>query len=504
MQGNSSVTWKFPKQSLAISLLNDDSTDCKVKYSDWVRQSEFHLKSNYIDRFRGVTLVSYNLNEEMWNTRGQDFDRPYKMFLPDSCYSGNERCMPDGFPVKFYFNGEFYGMMTWNLKKHRDNFSMDKKDPNHIILDGNLGENQLFGQMDWSKFEIRNPKTLYSIEGEEYQGNEELSNDCDLDSVTCKTKENIERFSLFVKQLRTKINDSEGEQEVRDFILEYINVPYAIDYILETNLLGNADSRKKNVQWVTWNGKVWTPCPYDQDVSFVIPTTGLYKGATTGREVKESEELPFYYVKMYFSKEIQERYFELRRLNVFSVENISKIFDDWYVLWDHEGFYDMEFDKWKETPSHRESLINTGYWDIAWGESQKFMGLMTGGAYKSTTKYLPGTFSYEKKSKTVYRCLRACQGIPLTDTTYWENVTWKQNHTYEQGDICFYGDTEYACFKCKKICKNKAPLLGFYENNPKILGYEDSRERVLLFIKNSIEYFDLLYGYADAREKEVY
>ena len=38
------------------------------------------------------------------------------------------RCYPDGFPCVVYLNGAFYGIFSWQLKKHRDNMAMGRNE----------------------------------------------------------------------------------------------------------------------------------------------------------------------------------------------------------------------------------------------------------------------------------------------------------------------------------------------------------------------------------------
>ena len=69
-------------------------------------------------------------------------DRPYKKYYVSkytaSAIANNQsdlsqnmetgaRCVPDGFPVIVYQNGEFWGVNSWQLKKHRDNYMLNKK-----------------------------------------------------------------------------------------------------------------------------------------------------------------------------------------------------------------------------------------------------------------------------------------------------------------------------------------------------------------------------------------
>ena len=122
------------------------------------------MKAYYTDFFRGVGPVCYKLYEEIVRTRGNMYDRPWKKALIDMSKIGTStkslgnsivddyelqtdtgaRCFPDGFPVAFYLNGDFYGIFSWQLKKHRDNYHLDKKTPEHVHLDGYLSTTTIF------------------------------------------------------------------------------------------------------------------------------------------------------------------------------------------------------------------------------------------------------------------------------------------------------------------------------------------------------------------------
>ena len=146
-QGNSSLG--LDKKNVAIDLCDDvwigDNTP-KVRIGNWVPQDSFHMKAYYTDFFRGVGAVSYKLYDQIVRTRGNMYDRPWKKALLDMSKIGmttksfgnpyigsydlltdtGARCFPDGFPVAVYLNGTFYGIFSFQLKKHRDNYHMNK------------------------------------------------------------------------------------------------------------------------------------------------------------------------------------------------------------------------------------------------------------------------------------------------------------------------------------------------------------------------------------------
>jgi hypothetical protein len=60
-------------------------------------------------------------------------------------------------------NGKFWGIFTFALKKHRDNYNLNSKKSNNIHIDGQFypKRGRLFnGDINWTRFEIRNPKNL--------------------------------------------------------------------------------------------------------------------------------------------------------------------------------------------------------------------------------------------------------------------------------------------------------------------------------------------------------
>lgn len=193
-QGNSSMG--FVKKNVAIDFCDDewigDETP-EIRIGDWVPQDSFHMKAYYTDFFRGVGAVCYKLYDQIVQTRGNMYDRPWKKALLDMSkidtttkslgnpYVGDyslltdtgAKCFPDGFPVAVYLNDSFYGIFSFQLKKHRDNYHMNKSTAEHIHLDGSIGWSIIWdGTIQWGQgddgFEVRNPKGLYAIGGNKY------------------------------------------------------------------------------------------------------------------------------------------------------------------------------------------------------------------------------------------------------------------------------------------------------------------------------------------------
>ena len=503
-QGNSSLSYGFPKTNLAVDLLANEANDSdsfSLKIGNWVPQDSFHFKAYYTDAFKCVNLASYDLNIQMWNTMEYSSNRPWKKYLLSeddkkgslykkldilNSYSSDPRCVPDGFPVMLLLNSKFYGLYQMQIKKHRDNYAMNKKNPLHIQLDGNVGSNELFGKIDWTKFEIRNPKSLICSDGSKYDGDNpsEITGDVLVDKNTSQVKKSIERFAACVNVFKKAVADSKSKEEIQELISSYLDVDYTIDYILETNIVQNYDSRRKNVQWCTWNGTIWVPCPYDQDQSFKGTSSGFMIDINLGIGViQESEELPFYWVYTYFIEQVKLRYKYLVSNGIFTKDNLFKTFIE-RVNQIGEKNYSLEYKKWNESPCHRSSNVNTEYWVPTF----KFYGRIAYGGYYSTTEYKEGDYCYV--GENVYRCKKACKNIPVSNTEYWENVTYDNTKTYSIGEYCAYGERDFCIFKAIKETTGKPPLTKLYEYYPKIMGFSDSIYRIESFCKKVIDFFN--------------
>ena len=363
-QGSSSMSYYVKNMAIDI---NDES---KIKFGDFPSQDSFHLKKYYIDIFRGQCIVGYWLMEQVYQTRAAGKRYPYEL-LSDvySPYTGNgkvnrdfytgAKCHPDGFPIVITWvntqtkEEKNMGVYAWNLKKSKEIYHADKKTPENIILDGAIDSKTLFGgTVNWTSFEIRNPKSLIDIDGNKYDGDnpKELS---ETDKNSKKVKDYIVRLSG-VKSALTENNTKETFEKY--FIAESF-----IDYFVISQVLYHLDGFTKNWIWCTWDGLHWTPTLYDVDSilgaywngTFVIPNSD--KNTILGlRSVLGLETL--------YADEIKARYKQLRDSNVFSVDNIVNLLEKWLNNIGYENM-ENEIKLYQDTPSYRSPNLNTG-WEI--------------------------------------------------------------------------------------------------------------------------------------------
>lgn len=378
-QGQSSMS--FDKKNFAVDFCEDDwigDNTTNTSIGDWVTQDSYHFKAYYTDWFRGIATIGYKLYDQITADRGRIWTRA-GLDNPDM----KARCYPDGFPCIVYLNGEFYGVFSWQLKKHRKNFNMTKDVAEHIHLDGTLNNTTLFkGSIDWTQFEVRNPKSLYTMDGEEYDGDnpkelmDETSPYYDLDADKAKVKKNkqrtaqVKRFILTLSDLDATLSALETngatQEEMRFKVEEYFDVPGLIDYCCFHFVVSHFDGFEKNWQWFTYDGVKWYVAPYDIDCilgnmftgRMTVPAeyTGVYGGTykslqTTG---------PIYWIKKYYFEDIKTRYSELRANGVLTPENVKSIVENWYYRIGISN-YQQEMMKWPDCPCYGETVCNANW-----------------------------------------------------------------------------------------------------------------------------------------------
>lgn len=335
IQGSSSAV--YPKKNYSIDLLNDDGSSCKISIGGWVFQDSFHLKADYIDATRSRNNVSNDIYEQMLQTLPFERQRPWR-----KAYNADETALEqrfntmalahvDGFPIELYMDGVRWGAYNWNLKKHRDNYMMNKSNTKHIHFE--LGDNYLFdgNAVQWNNLEIRNPSGF----------------DEGVEPSAGAVKTSIERFINWA-----------GTVTSARFLAEYqnyIDIDSFIEFNLHKILIDAYDCDVKNAQFVTYDGLIWSALPYDLDTTFGLHWTGvsIYHEPDVANDTGYRQNIEKL-INDLMKDRLDARYAELRRESVFSVKNIVGLFNERAKLL---GFDVLKADleKWDETPSNRPS-----------------------------------------------------------------------------------------------------------------------------------------------------
>ena len=469
-QGN--TTMLYPKKSFACDFFDKDwnGDSFSIKFGDWVAQDSFHFKAQYNDFFKGISFVAYKLVQEVWASRSPIYSNPWKkallgdIKLSSGSYNNEvindlslqkdsgAKCVPDAFPCTVYLNGDFYGVFNWALKKHRDNYHLNKSSARNIHLDG--GSHPLESPLDWTKFEIRNPKGLltkipYNGGFEPYDGDKpkELL-DSDTEGydpsnknhvLSDKVKRSVLTFNSMAHILNSKTQEDGGDE----FLNEHYDLENLIDFYVLQYVLADEDIAN-NWQWVTYDGVKWFVCDYDKDRSF-----GQLSGCPGTRTAESmlnpvnvsSNDSPFKYLYKYHKSEIKERYLELKRIGLFNSNHVISLVKKWYDRFSFEDIK-LEFKKWIESPSNRDDYVDRRYWKI-------------------TPNYIRApTNNYDAEK------------------------------VYQVGDQCAYGIARITVFECIKETQGNPPVTKFYDNIPYDLGYRDSIWRLVKYIQDRFNYLD--------------
>ena len=470
-QGNS--TMQYPKKSFACDFFDSDwdGDSFAIKFGDWVAQDSFHFKAQYSDFFKGISIVAYKLVQEVWASRSPIYSNPWKKALlgiiniTSGSYNAKiindlslqkdtgAKCIPDAFPCIVYLNGEFYGVFNWALKKHRDNYHMNKSLGTNIHLDG--GRGPMLNPLDWTSFEVRNPKGLLTNvptdKGfESYDGDKpkellgsdtEGYNPADKKHILSnKVKQSILTFNSMARELNAMTNENGGEE----FLNKHYDLENLVDFYVLQYVLADEDIAY-NWQWITYDGVKWFICDYDKDRTFgqIYNCPGVRSADVMLNAADSSNaNYPFKYLVQYHKEEIKARYNKLKSLGIFTPEHVISLVKNWFNRFPVEAIK-LEYKKWTESPSNRDDNVDKEHWKIKGS-------------------------SYEAQNENTY----------------------DNEKTYAIGETCAYGKARHVVFECIKESTGNPPVTKFYDNIPYDLGYHDSIWRVIKYIQERFNFIE--------------
>lgn len=467
-QGSSSMG--YAKKNIAFDFFDSevDGDAFKMQFGDLVPQDSFHLKAWVADFFKCLSAVSYQIAEEVAKTRGVIADTPWKRhFYSQYEFTGNlyadpqiddmklqmdngAKCQPDGFPVIVFQNGEFYGIYAWMIKKHRDNYLLGKKDAKNIHLDGNFYIHHLYnGDIDWTSFEVRNPKDLYYKEAHNYKykegstfkydsddpGQFEIADSTTIDAwieaghlpdgseIDNKIATNTKKVHKSITDVSGRLAEIEAEETVeakKVLIEQYFDVPSLIDYEIIQCAVVDPDSIFNNVQMITYDGVKWYACEYDKDDTFgnhlycnMPRTEGSWTYALfSTNDIANAS--PIGLVRKYYQREAAQRWKELVDAGIFTRQHFMTLVRNWMARIGNT-FYEMEYAKWGDSVSDRDPGINTEYWKYVTNEYNTSVP-----AYNASTPYAVGNRCSVIASSGwshILECVEPCTGQnPYTGT----------------------------------------------------------------------------------------
>lgn len=388
-QGSSSMAYIEKNQSIDIFNDEDCEESCDIVFGNWISQDSFHLKCYYIDVFRGINNVCYNYCEEVIKYLNCRSNRI--LFDKSSITSSNSTgdfnvdfgddalCHPDGFPFEMYVNGEYYGLFAWNLKKHRKNYSMGKNDATKTLLDGVIDEVTFFGgTIDWTRFELRNPKDLVCTDGTEYDADtnckELIDEDCELYDSTNEAHVNSAAVKKIVERQSQAIGLISAETDVetaRSIYEQYYDVDAMNCFFIISNVIYNYDGFRKNWLWTIYD-KIAAPNFYDLDTVFGRHWNGTcVVGNSIVDIIGTTAGLPTEQLVRLYKTELDATYKRLRDDKLIDVDYIMMFVYDW-MKWIGNVAYKKNIEAWPSTPSYRsEKNQDDGTYDGGMFDSPK-------------------------------------------------------------------------------------------------------------------------------------
>lgn len=466
-QGSSSMKWS--KKNVGIDICNDDwvgDDTFKIKFGDWVPQDSFHIKAYATDYFKCVGLAGYDLVKEVADTR--PLNTTWKQSLnygnnPIATESVSPRvdsgalCFPQGFICKVYLNGEFEGLFCWQLKKHRDNYNMNKKNTKHIHIEGVLGAAYFWnGTIDWTQFEIRNPKDLITYNGEKYDGDnpteliDSTSPSYDASNSKHRNTAEVKQYIINLSQRMIEINNA-GAGSDKTLFEKYFGLDSCVDYAVLSDALYNYDY-VKNIQWTTWDGEKWFLNFYDMDCTLGANSSADSIHYPTNVHTTTATMHPLNFLLSNYTAELEARWKELRDLKIIDAENITKKIDHYMKIWGADA-YDAENAKWPDYPYNRDMVVDTENWELEVDED--------GNPVIYTSSY------HQWNSSTNYAAGYVVQHNPSTSSQ--PSQGWWYRFTAVQAN------------------SNKPPVTK--------TGFKDNIFRVYVWLKMQIENMDLIYNY---------
>lgn len=307
-QGSSSMS--YDKKNFTVTFYEDENREKPLKknFRGWGNQNKFCLKANWVDSTHSRNLSCARIAYDMIDSRP---DSPFKQQLLQCPRKG----VVDGFPIKLYFNGDFWGIYTFNIPKGAWMFGMDENNPNHSVLcaeynsdgDANVITSCQFRET-WNTL---NTQDHWKVE---------------VGEATDEIRASFNRCIDFVRY--------SSDEEFRNNISEYFDLYSLLDYYCFSYFMCHMDGLAKNLLMATYDGRIWGASLYDMDSCYGANWDGfsfLSSHYRCPEDYQEPYSLLWERIEKCFTSELVERYNELRK-DALSLTNIISHVEEIYDL----------------------------------------------------------------------------------------------------------------------------------------------------------------------------
>ena len=309
IQGNGSTY--YLKKGYTFDVLNESGNSMKIKFGDMISADSFHLKAYATDMTHTRDVGNARIWRDMINFLDYPQSKVNNMEIglslttnENEAYNQDAKYYTEGFPVRVFLNGVFFGLYTMRNKKTRENYSLNNKNKKHIFLDSATYTAYLGQSFDPTDWEVKSPKmTGYIDRG-------------DIPDATVLA--NINRLFDFTRNLNTTY------QNHADFIV----LNHWIIWIIFSEIISNRDTNGNNYNLMTWDGTHWSIIPYDLDLTLGLnpwDNNGIYTVELSRKKFDVNHDIWETFKTVYLN-EIKAMYTKLRNNGFLTVSNLSKYY----------------------------------------------------------------------------------------------------------------------------------------------------------------------------------
>lgn len=322
VQGMGSAS--YFKKGFTVDLQNKVGGKLKVKIGDLPALDSYHMKAYFTDGSKSKDIFGGRLWRQLIANRPypENMHKPVTTqisptfdqtrFSPDAVFA------LDGYPCDVYQNGSYRGQYVFRLKKDKSVYAIDTANKNHILLDSQVYGVGL-GAKEYPDFnaiavdyENRSPK-----------------------SVDQNVKNNMVRFFQYMRDIYTGAKVFTGTYQ------DYIVFNAWADFLLLAEVTGHWDTMTNNAMYITYDGKIWQPCPIDMDAILGMGN-GTIQAPGPGWVMGNKDIWPKF--RTQFNTQLRERYTYLRQ-NTLKKENLCALLKSISNKWPASS-YEKEFYKW--------------------------------------------------------------------------------------------------------------------------------------------------------------
>lgn len=324
IQGDSSRA--YPKNNFKLKFFKDDGYKNKLKWkpkADWDTNHKFNLKANYIDATQARNLVNAAVFKDATAITPLEHDSQYPLL------KSQDLGQMEGFPIELYFNGNYYGLMTFNTKKDDKPYGLDS---DNLATEGLTCET--------SESNLGDPSM--TIDGKNYATIVQ-------DTASDELKTNFKKMLTFIKE--------SSDEDFKAQIGNYIDLKSAMNCMLYGTFSHMWDYPNKSLILLTWDSGIsWYITFYDLDSTWNLFWNGSKLTTESAFDFNHPENIDlswgnalFKRIFANFKPELKSQWEKLRT-SVWRNDQIASAFKD-FINSIPEEAYERDQQKWPDIPS---------------------------------------------------------------------------------------------------------------------------------------------------------